>query len=65
MNLDAKVPPGPLPEKWTRFKSECKLVNPANKRKYHVLVVGTGLAGSAAAAPLRVAGSPGRAPSAT
>jgi succinate dehydrogenase / fumarate reductase flavoprotein subunit len=52
MNLDSKIPPGPLPEKWTRFKSECKLVNPANKRKYSVIVVGTGLAGGAAAATL-------------
>ncbi len=52
MKLDAQVPPGPLTEKWARFKSECKLVNPANKRKYHVIVVGTGLAGGAAAATL-------------
>src|ERR1700719_3882389 len=52
MQLDANVPPGPLAEKWTRFKSECKLVNPANKRKFHVIVVGTGLAGGAAAATL-------------
>jgi succinate dehydrogenase / fumarate reductase flavoprotein subunit len=52
MQLDAHVPPGALAEKWTRFKSECKLVNPANKRKYHVLIVGTGLAGGAAAATL-------------
>jgi succinate dehydrogenase / fumarate reductase, flavoprotein subunit len=52
MKLEANVPPGPLAEKWTRFKSECKLVNPANKRKYHVIIVGTGLAGGAAAATL-------------
>src|SRR5476649_2354314 len=52
MKLDAQVPPGPLTEKWARFKSECKLVNPANKRKFHVIVVGTGLAGGAAAATL-------------
>jgi succinate dehydrogenase / fumarate reductase flavoprotein subunit len=52
MQLDAKVPAGPLAEKWTKFKSECKLVNPANKRKYHVIIVGTGLAGGAAAATL-------------
>ncbi len=52
MQLDANVPPGPLAEKWSRFKSECKLVNPANKRKYHVIIVGTGLAGGAAAATL-------------
>src|SRR6202789_4479066 len=52
MSLDAKIPPGPLPEKWTRFKADQKLVNPANKRKFHVIVVGTGLAGGAAAATL-------------
>src|SRR5476649_57663 len=52
MKLEANVPPGPLVEKWTRFKSECKLVNPANKRKYHIIIVGTGLAGGAAAATL-------------
>lgn len=52
MQLSSNVPPGPLAEKWTRFKSECKLVNPANKRKYHIIVVGTGLAGGAAAATL-------------
>ncbi len=52
MTLDAKVPPGPLAEKWDRFRSEEKLVNPANKRKYHVIVVGTGLAGGAGAATL-------------
>src|SRR3954466_14394414 len=50
--LNANVPPGPLPEKWGKYKSEMKLVNPANKRKYTVLVVGTGLAGGAAAATL-------------
>src|SRR5947208_2707894 len=52
MNLDAKVPAGPLAEKWTRHLFEMKLVNPANKRKYTVLVVGSGLAGGAAAATL-------------
>ncbi len=52
MNLDAKVPSGPLAEKWTNFKSTCMLVNPANKRKFSVIVVGTGLAGSSAAATL-------------
>ena len=52
MQLDAQIPPGPVAEKWTRYKSECKLVNPANKRKYHVIIVGTGLAGGAAAATL-------------
>jgi succinate dehydrogenase / fumarate reductase, flavoprotein subunit len=52
MNLDAKIPSGPLPEKWDRHRFEMKLVNPANKRKYRVLVVGTGLAGGSAAASL-------------
>src|SRR2546423_591419 len=52
LTLDPKVPAGPLDQKWTRFQFEAKLVNPANKRKYHVLVVGTGLAGASAAATL-------------
>src|SRR5258708_4707394 len=52
MNLDAKIPAGPLAEKWNRHRFEMKLVNPANKRKFHVLVVGTGLAGASAAASL-------------
>lgn len=52
MNLDAHIPAGPLAEKWTRAKFEMKLVNPANKRKYTVIVVGSGLAGGAAAASL-------------
>jgi succinate dehydrogenase / fumarate reductase flavoprotein subunit len=52
MTLDGKVPPGPLAQKWTDYKSHVKLVNPANKRKYHVIVVGSGLAGGAAAASL-------------
>src|ERR1700719_3832673 len=52
MNLDSRVPAGPLAEKWDRAKFEMKLVNPANKRKYHILVVGTGLAGGSAAASL-------------
>jgi hypothetical protein len=46
MQLDAKVPGGPLAEKWDRHRFELKLVNPANKRKYNIIVVGTGLAGS-------------------
>ncbi len=50
--LASHVPPGDLPEKWSKYKSEMKLVNPANKRKYTVLVVGSGLAGGAAAATL-------------
>ncbi len=52
MVLDSKVPAGPLAEKWTRYKSSVKLVSPANKRKYTILVVGTGLAGASAAATL-------------
>jgi succinate dehydrogenase / fumarate reductase, flavoprotein subunit len=49
---DAKIPSGPLETKWSRHKNDSKLINPANRRKYTVLVVGTGLAGSAAAASL-------------
>ena len=52
MKLDAKIPPGPLAEKWDRHKVAIKLVNPANRRKYRVLVVGSGLAGASAAAAL-------------
>jgi len=52
MILDSKIPDGPLEEKWTRHKFGLKLVNPANKRKYDVIVVGTGLAGASAAASL-------------
>ena len=50
--LDARVPSGPLAEKWSRHKSNIRLVNPANKRKYDVIVVGAGLAGASAAATL-------------
>lgn len=50
--LDSKIPSGPLKDKWTNHKFQCKLVNPANKRKYKVIVVGTGLAGASAAASL-------------
>ena len=46
MNLDPKIPNGPLAEKWTNYKASQKLVNPANKRKLDIIVVGTGLAGS-------------------
>jgi succinate dehydrogenase / fumarate reductase flavoprotein subunit len=52
MKLDAKVPAGPIAEKWDLHKFEMKLVNPANKRKYTLIVVGTGLAGASAAASL-------------
>jgi succinate dehydrogenase / fumarate reductase flavoprotein subunit len=52
MSLDGKVPQGPLAEKWSKYKFNLKLVNPANKRKYDIIVVGTGLAGASAAASL-------------
>jgi len=52
VELNSKVPSGPLAEKWTRHKFDMKLVNPANKRKYKVIVVGSGLAGASAAASL-------------
>ncbi|HBW79184.1 MAG TPA: fumarate reductase/succinate dehydrogenase flavoprotein subunit, partial [Sphingobacterium sp.] len=50
--LDSKVPAGPLAQKWSNHKFNLKLVNPANKRKFTVIVVGTGLAGASAAASL-------------
>ena len=50
--LNAKIPAGPLEQKWTKYKGTVKLVNPANKRKLEVIVVGTGLAGASAAATL-------------
>ncbi|MBQ9638603.1 MAG: fumarate reductase/succinate dehydrogenase flavoprotein subunit [Bacteroidales bacterium] len=56
MNLDSKIPEGPLSEKWTKYKGSQKLVNPANKRKLNVIVVGTGLAGASAAASLGALG---------
>ncbi|WP_288800576.1 succinate dehydrogenase (quinone) flavoprotein subunit, partial [uncultured Fibrobacter sp.] len=52
MKLDAHIPGGNISEKWTRHKFELKLVNPTNKRKFKVIVVGTGLAGASAAASL-------------
>jgi succinate dehydrogenase / fumarate reductase, flavoprotein subunit len=52
MKLDAKIPAGPVHEKWDRHKNSIKLVSPANKRKFTVIVVGTGLAGASAAASL-------------
>jgi succinate dehydrogenase / fumarate reductase, flavoprotein subunit len=52
MELKSNIPSGPLADKWTNHKAEIKLVNPANKRKYNVLVVGSGLAGASAAATL-------------
>jgi len=52
IKLDPKVPKGPIQDKWTNHKFNMKLINPANKRKFDVIVVGTGLAGAAAAATL-------------
>jgi succinate dehydrogenase / fumarate reductase flavoprotein subunit len=50
--LDGRVPGGPIADKWENHKFAMKLVNPANRRKYTVIVVGTGLAGASAAASL-------------
>jgi succinate dehydrogenase flavoprotein subunit len=52
MPLDAKIPGGPITDKWDRHRFDLKLINPANKRKFTILVVGTGLAGGSAAASL-------------
>src|SRR5271167_1068709 len=52
MELESKIPAGPLEAKWDRHRFELKLVNPANKRKFDIIVVGTGLAGGAASASL-------------
>jgi succinate dehydrogenase / fumarate reductase flavoprotein subunit len=52
MELNARIPAGPIQEKWDRHRFDLKLVNPSNKRKYEVIVVGTGLAGASAAATL-------------
>lgn len=52
INLDSKIPAGPLADKWDTYKSEEKLVNPSNKRKFKIIVVGTGLAGASACATL-------------
>jgi succinate dehydrogenase / fumarate reductase flavoprotein subunit len=52
MKLDAKIPSGPLAQKWSKHRNNIKLVNPANKRKFDVIVVGSGLAGGSAAATL-------------
>src|SRR6188508_3181458 len=50
--LDPKTPSGPIAEQWSEYKFDAKLVNPANKRRYEIIMVGTGLAGAAAAATL-------------
>ena len=52
MTLDAKIPEGPLEHKWSHFKGHAKLINPANKRKFNLIIVGSGLAGASAAATL-------------
>jgi succinate dehydrogenase / fumarate reductase flavoprotein subunit len=52
VKLDAKIPEGPVEEKWTEHKFSSKLVNPANKRKHSIIIIGTGLAGASAAASL-------------
>src|SRR3989441_389292 len=57
MKLDAKIPSGPLAGKWSRHRNHIKLINPANKRKFDVIVVGSGLAGGSAAATLSELGS--------
>ncbi len=48
VKLDAKIPQGPLAEKWTNYKAHQNLVNPSNKRRLDIIVVGTGLAGASA-----------------
>jgi len=52
MNLNSKIPAGPLADKWTKYKSTMPIVAPNNKRKLEIIVVGTGLAGAAAASSL-------------
>lgn len=52
MELNAKIPEGPLADKWTNYKGHCRLVNPANKRNLEIIVIGTGLAGASASASL-------------
>ena len=52
MSLDSKIPAGPLEQKWSKHKMDSKLINPANKRKFNIIVVGSGLAGGSAAATL-------------
>ena len=52
MTLDAHIPPGPLEKKWTTYRNNAKIISPANKRKYKLIIVGSGLAGAAAAATL-------------
>ena len=58
MKLDAQIPAGPIEKKWDSHKFNIKLVNPNNKRKFDILVVGTGLAGASAAAGFPPPASP-------
>jgi succinate dehydrogenase / fumarate reductase flavoprotein subunit len=50
--INSHVPSGPLEQKWSKHKFDSKLINPANRRKYEIIVVGSGLAGASAARPL-------------
>jgi len=52
MKLNAKIPAGPIEQKWTKQKFNYKLINPSNRRKYNIIIVGSGLAGASAAASL-------------
>ena len=52
MRLNAKIPSGPIEQKWDKHRFDLKLVNPANKRRFEIIMVGTGLAGGSAAATL-------------
>ena len=54
ITLDSKIPAGPIADKWDNHKFSVKLVNPANRRKFRVIVVGSGLAGASAAATLEI-----------
>src|SRR3954467_13560546 len=60
INLNARIPAGPIDQKWDKHRFDMKLVNPANKRKYSVIVVGSGLAGGAAAASMAELGYQGK-----
>lgn len=52
MNLDAKIPEGPLEDKWNKYKATCKIVSPNNRKKFNIIFIGTGLAGASGAATL-------------
>ena len=57
MELKSEIPSGPIAEKWDKHKFEMKLVNPANKRRYNVIVVGSGLAGGVSSAVASISAS--------